>query len=219
MFVAADGTPLLRVEFERGGDCPPAQRDGACTTEDTFAPFDCPGATLPLPTAGKISVAGESVSKDAVPDDVGGYLDTSLAGLTAGVPLHIHAAGAEVPAFDADVTIPSEMSVFVTPMENAVVSRSGPLDVAWTATDAAPISDVRVFGRHSGGGPVNVLCAFPPTPPAAQVPTTLLGGLDPANRAWASLKPAIVTTVAAAGWDIDVLAEGPFDLKDLTIAP
>jgi hypothetical protein len=219
MFVAASGTVVLNVVFEGPGDCPPARSEGGCVIEDALARLDCAGASARARflNSGDITVSAGSTSATSSPDQAGLYQDVALTGLVPGAPVHIHAAGADVPSFDVDLTIPDATFTLTNPVENALVSRSSPLGISWTTGGTAPLADVRVIGENLDGGSIDALCTVPSASPGTQVPATLLAAFKPAARSFVSLKAAVATTAHVSGWDIEVRAEGPFDLREITL--
>lgn len=219
LYVLFDGTAGFGVTFEAPGTCPVPKSAGACAVEDTLAPLDCDGTGAVLPSAGTITVSGGAASVDSSPDKFGFYADTALQGLSIGAPLHVHAAGGDVPAFDADIAIPSAMFAFTSPTPNAAVTRSKALDVAWSATGTAPLSDVRLIGQDASGGSHSVLCRFPSTPEKGQIDAALLSDFADAPNSVSTLKPGMTATVRSASWEIEVLAEGAFDSAKITFVP
>ena len=210
VFLAVDGTVLLRVLFERASDCPPKKSSGSCAIEDVIPPLEC-AAGSGLPVAGTIVASTGDASVPVSPDDVGLYSDTSLPGFGAGQSVHLHADGDAVPGFDADIAIPEAAVTVAAPSDHAVVSRSNPLNTAWTKTaGSAPLSDVRLIGKDARGASLSVLCEFLSEPPEAAIPAAMLDGFEDTARSVLTLKPGVSKVLRLEGWKIEVLAEGAF---------
>lgn len=128
-------------------------------------------AAVPRPDAGLVSVTPDSTpGQSYLPDGNGIYPSAPGASWEDGEAVTIAAAGAEVPAFQVDLTGPGDVESVVAPAyPNPVIARDQALLVEWTGTE----SFVAVALSCQADQFVQLRCPFPDGT-TAEVPVAAL---------------------------------------------
>lgn len=150
-------------------------------------------------SAGEIDLEG-GATPIAIKPAYGGYDVPAGVPFRGGETLTFHAAGADVPAFDATLTAPSAITMTSVPKDGEAVDKSKPIVLAWTGG-----AEGFVRFNFDTMPDERVTCIVPAKDGQMTVPPELLAALTGTSAA-AHLEHYTRTRVTPDGWTIDVEA-------------
>jgi hypothetical protein len=186
--------------------------DPACVTTTLGACMvaNCPMSPQPVPAvapnAGSVSVAITGLHPFVLTPKADGTYDLIADNLvnyfSGGESIAVHAAGADVPAFDGTLAHAPDQVTFTTPRASLeAIGRRSDLTITWTA---GQWGDVLV--RIATMSPLSVTCSAPTTAGALTVPSSALAQLAPGAIDF-QLDSEAAEDFAAGDWQIDLRGE------------
>jgi hypothetical protein len=167
-------------------------------------------------SAGSISITGGTTSLELTPSSGETYqINGSGAFFNGGETLTVQATGGAVPPFAAQVTAPSQVTVFEpipAPDEGSLtISRDVPLSFGWSGSTAGQV--VVVAASSGPTSYVNLQCAFSPTGGGGAIPVGVMQMLQAGPGAIAAFSQS-QQILAADAWTVSWSAR--YDAVDST---
>ncbi len=168
----------LSAQFEQGiGSACASRAVGACSVF-RCAPAAGGGQVLSNLNAGTITVTGGSQQAVLVPASDNTYSYSGLVSFSTGATVGFAATGADVAAWNANVTFPSPITVTNPSGNRLVVDHTTDLAMAWTGGSS------KVLVTVQEGVPdrlVEVTCLFDGASGTATIPAAALSDLEPST--------------------------------------
>ncbi|MFO0573137.1 MAG: hypothetical protein U1A78_03995 [Polyangia bacterium] len=196
---------------------------GECTM------YRCSGTGFRYPGAGDIQVKPATGTGFTLSATADGYyveqINTSALLFAANQGVTLGAAGKDVPAFSADLTVPSSSFTINSPNAGRnnlgwIIPKSADFQIDWSS-NAARIAIELTQGTSEAFGGVTIRCNFAGAAGSGKVPASLLANLKPTvgstNPARILLGPVASKQVQNMGWLIDTMVVGVGRSGDVTI--
>jgi hypothetical protein len=202
----------LTVSFDRPTGCTVTRLDGECTVQTCTDP----PAVESHPHAGEVRVTGGAVDPLVVePDADGSYpflRDDTTSLFAGGETLRVTGAGGGgVPAFDAEVIAPENVTVVMprlvereSPFE---IDRGEPLAIAWSGTTSGRVH-VMVYTPGDAGLEASADCTFASGATGGTVPSAALLSLPAGTATIVAFIESEEVLVNDGEWQIRLLAFG-----------
>ena len=189
----------------------------------------CSGTGFRYPGAGDIQVKPASGTGFTLSATADGYyveqINTSALLFAANQGVTLSAAGKDVPAFSADLTVPSSSFTISSPNAGRnnlgwIIPKSADFQIDWS-TNASRIAVELTQGTSEASGGVTIRCSFAGAAGSGKVPASLLANLKATvgstNPARILLGPVASKQVQNMGWLIDAMVVGVGRSGDVTI--
>lgn len=196
---------------------------GECTM------YRCTGTGFRYPGAGDIQVKPATGTGFTLSPTADGYyveqINTSALLFAANQGVTLSAAGKDVPAFTADLTVPSSSFTISSPNAGRnnlgwIIPKASDFQIDWS-TNAARVAVELTQGTSEAFGGVTIRCSFAGSAGSGKVPASLLANLKATvgstNPARILLGPVASKQVQNMGWLIDAMVVGVGRSGDVTI--